>query len=203
MIQTSFIILSLTLILVRPISARIGEERLQLEKRLNISGGLQYREERLLSNRKRGMPYQKYLDFLPERSEIRVYYKTLDGKKPVAKEMKASGMLEGWDVHIIFVEGKSVLEIYRRSSSINEFELSALLRLQTGQSFWEKRNTQNENNEPITAFEFDYERNDKKLRAKKLGSNMLLICSAPFDKFLKQEFLDKQMESLPASIKGF
>ncbi|MAK46817.1 MAG: hypothetical protein CMI24_06145 [Opitutae bacterium] len=203
MIPTRLIILSLIFILLSPIYARIGEERLELEKRLNVSGGLQYREERVLSNRRRGMPYQKYLDYLPERSEIRVYYKTLDGKKPVAKEMKASGMLEGWDVHIIFVEGKSVLEIYRRSSSINEFEFSALLRLQTGQSFWEKRDTNDENDETVTAFGFDYERNDKKLRAKKLGSNMMLICSAPFDKFIKQEFLDKQMESLPASIKGF
>tara|TARA_B100001989_G_C24501115_1_gene444972 strand:+ start:605 stop:1216 length:612 start_codon:yes stop_codon:yes gene_type:complete len=203
MIPTRLIILSLIFILLSPIYARIGEERLELEKRLNVSGGLQYREERVLSNRRRGMPYQKYLDYLPERSEIRVYYKTLDGKKPVAKEMKASGMLEGWDVHIIFVEGKSVLEIYRRSSSINEFEFSALLRLQTGQSFWEKRDTNDENDETVTAFGFDYERNDKKLRAKKLGSNMMLICSAPFDRFIKQEFLDKQMESLPASIKGF
>ena len=203
MIPTRLIILSLIFILLSPIYARIGEERLELEKRLSVSGGLQYREERVLSNRRRGMPYQKYLDYLPERSEIRVYYKTLDGKKPVAKEMKASGMLEGWDVHIIFVEGKSVLEIYRRSSSINEFEFSALLRLQTGQSFWEKRDTNDENDETVTAFGFDYERNDKKLRAKKLGSNMMLICSAPFDKFIKQEFLDKQMESLPASIKGF
>ena len=203
MIPTRLIILSLIFILLSPIYARIGEERLELEKRLNVSGGLQYREERVLSNRRRGMPYQKYLDYLPERSEIRVYYKTLAGKKPVAKEMKASGMLEGWDVHIIFVEGKSVLEIYRRSSSINEFEFSALLRLQTGQSFWEKRDTNDENDETVTAFGFDYERNDKKLRAKKLGSNMMLICSAPFDKFIKQEFLDKQMESLPASIKGF
>ena len=108
-------------------------------KRLNISGaGFQYREENVLSNRKRGMPYQKYLDYLPDRTEIRIYYKTLDSRKPLAKEIKASGMLEGWDVHVIYVEGKSVLEVYRRSSSINEFEFSALLRLQTGQSFWEK-----------------------------------------------------------------
>ena len=84
MIPTRLIILSLIFILLSPIYARIGEERLELEKRLNVSGGLQYREERVLSNRRRGMPYQKYLDYLPERSEIRVYYKTLDGKKPVA-----------------------------------------------------------------------------------------------------------------------
>ena len=76
MIPTRLIILSLIFILLSPIYARIGEERLELEKRLNVSGGLQYREERVLSNRRRGMPYQKYLDYLPERSEIRVYYKT-------------------------------------------------------------------------------------------------------------------------------
>ena len=135
------LIIFLFFVSLNEILARIGEERLQLEQRLNISGGFQYREENVLSNRKRGMPYQKYLDYLPDRTEIRIYYKTLDGRKPLAKEIKASGMLEGWDVHVIYVEGKSVLEVYRRSSSINEFEFSALLRLQTGQSFWEKRQT--------------------------------------------------------------
>ena len=114
------LIIFLLSVSLNEILARIGEERLQLEQRLNISGGFQYREENVLSNRKRGMPYQKYLDYLPDRTEIRIYYKTLDGRKPLAKEIKASGMLEGWDVHVIYVEGKSVLEIYRRSSSINE-----------------------------------------------------------------------------------
>ena len=197
------LIIFLLSVSLNEILARIGEERLQLEQRLNISGGFQYREENVLSNRKRGMPYQKYLDYLPDRTEIRIYYKTLDGRKPLAKEIKASGMLEGWDVHVIYVEGKSVFEIYRRSSSINEFEFAALLRLQTGQSFWEKRQTGGENETPITAFGFEYERNDKKLRAKKMGANTLLICSTPFDQFLKKQFQEEQMESLPASIKGF
>ena len=81
---------------------RIGEDRLAFEQRLNVSGGYQYREESVLSNRKRGMPYLKYLDFLPSRSELRIYYKTLDGRKPLAKEIKVSSMLEGWDIHVIF-----------------------------------------------------------------------------------------------------
>ena len=70
------LIIFLLSVSLNEILARIGEERLQLEQRLNISGGFQYREENVLSNRKRGMPYQKYLDYLPDRTEIRIYYKT-------------------------------------------------------------------------------------------------------------------------------
>tara|TARA_B100002019_G_scaffold191399_1_gene165551 strand:+ start:19 stop:630 length:612 start_codon:yes stop_codon:yes gene_type:complete len=182
---------------------RIGEDRLAFEQRLNVSGGYQYREESVLSNRKRGMPYLKYLDFLPSRSELRIYYKTLDGRKPLAKEIKVSSMLEGWDIHVIFVEGKSVFEIYRRSSKINEFEFSALLRIQTENSFWEKASEIQDQDAPETAFGFDYMRNDKKLRAKRMGSSSLLFLSTQFDKFLNQEFKKEQMEALPLSIKGF
>jgi hypothetical protein len=78
-IHLVFIICSFSL------QARIGEDRLTFEKRLNISGGYQYRSENVLSNRKRGMPYNKFSDFLPAQSEIRIYYKTLDGRKPLAK----------------------------------------------------------------------------------------------------------------------
>ena len=46
-------------------------------------------------------------------------------------------------------------------------------------------------------------RNDKKLRAKRMGSSSLLFLSTQFDKFLNQEFKKEQMEALPLSIKGF
>ena len=199
------IIIKLILIIsLTSLQARIGEERLTFEKRLNISGGYQYRSENVLSNRKRGMPYNKFSDFLPAQSEIRIYYKTLDGRKPLAKDIQPNKMLEGWDVHVVFVGGKSVLELYRRSSNMNELEFSALLKLQAGNSFWEKKEQVNEGDPPIvSAFSFDYERNDKLTRARKVGSSQLLFFSSQFDMFLAESFRQSQMDALPQSIKGF
>ena len=148
-IHLVFIICSFSL------QARIGEDRLTFEKRLNISGGYQYRSENVLSNRKRGMPYNKFSDFLPAQSEIRIYYKTLDGRKPLAKDIQTNKMLEGWDVHVVFVGGKSVLELYRRSSNMNELEFTALLKLQAGNSFWEKKRTSKRRG-PSTSFRIQF-----------------------------------------------
>ena len=92
---------------------RVGEDRLTLEQRLNISGGYQYRQESVIQNRQRGMPYNKFIDFFPNQTEIRIYYKTLDGRKPLSKDILPNKMLEGWDVHIHYIAGKSVFELYR------------------------------------------------------------------------------------------
>jgi hypothetical protein len=197
-IHLVFIICSFSL------QARIGEDRLTFEKRLNISGGYQYRSENVLSNRKRGMPYNKFSDFLPAQSEIRIYYKTLDGRKPLAKDIQTNKMLEGWDVHVVFVGGKSVLELYRRSSNMNELEFTALLKLQAGNSFWEKKEQVKEGDPPlVSAFSFDYERNDKLMRARKIGSSQIIFFSSQFDVFLAEGYKQSQMDALPQSIKGF
>lgn len=197
-IHLVFIICSFSL------QARIGEDRLTFEKRLNFSGGYQYRSENVLSNRKRGMPYNKFSDFLPAQSEIRIYYKTLDGRKPLAKDIQTNKMLEGWDVHVVFVGGKSVLELYRRSSNMNELEFTALLKLQAGNSFWEKKEQVKEGDPPlVSAFSFDYERNDKLMRARKIGSSQLIFFSSQFDVFLAEGYKQSQMDALPQSIKGF
>lgn len=197
-IHLVFIICSFSL------QARIGEDRLTFEKRLNISGGYQYRSENVLSNRKRGMPYNKFSDFLPAQSEIRIYYKTLDGRKPLSNDIQTNRMLEGWDIHVVFVGGKSVLELYRRSSNMNELEFTALLKLQAGNSFWEKKEQVKEGDPPlVSAFSFDYERNDKLMRARKVGSSQLLFFSSQFDVFLAEGYKQSQMDALPQSIKGF
>jgi hypothetical protein len=197
-IQLIFIICSFS------IQARIGEDRLTFEKRLNSSGGYQYRSENVLSNRKRGMPYNKFLDLMPAQSEIRIYYKTLDGRKPLSKDIQTNRMLEGWDIHVVFVGGKSVLELYRRSSNMNELEFTALLKLQAGNSFWEKKEQVKEGDPPlVSAFSFDYERNDKLMRARKVGSSQLIFFSSQFDVFLAEGYKQSQMDALPQSIKGF
>ena len=185
------------------LDARIGDERLALEKRLLRSGGYQYREENVLSNRRKGMPYVKFEEYFPDRADLRIYYKTVDGRKPLSKDIKTSSMLEGWNLHVLYVQGKSVMEVYRRSEIITEFEFIHLLNLQSGSSFWEKKSDKELDENEFSTFGFDLQRNDKLLRAKKIGSNAVMIFSSGFDHLIKKMIREDQMENAPSSTKGF
>ena len=185
------------------LEARIGETRLTIEKRLLKSGGYQYREDKILLNRKRGMPYSKFEEYFPEKADLRIYYKTIDGKKPLSKDVKASGMLEGWNLHILFVQGKSVIELYKRSDRITEFEFIHLLNLQSGNSFWEKKSENDLEPGQFSTFGFDFQRNDQVLRAKKMGTNTVMIFSTSFDHLMKKNIREEQMNDAPSSVDGF
>ena len=185
------------------LEARIGETRLTIEKRLLKSGGYQYREDKILLNRKRGMPYSKYEEYFPEKADLRIYYKTIDGKKPLSKDVRASGMLEGWNLHILFVQGKSVIELYKRSDRITEFEFIHLLNLQSGNSFWEKKSENDLEPGQFSTFGFDFQRNDQVLRAKKMGTNTVMIFSTSFDHLMKKNIREEQMNDAPSSVDGF
>ena len=185
------------------LEARIGETRLTIEKRLLKSGGYQYRDDKILLNRKRGMPYSKFEEYFPEKADLRIYYKTIDGKKPLSKDVRASGMLEGWNLHILFVQGKSVIELYKRSDRITEFEFIHLLNLQSGNSFWEKKSENDLEPGQFSTFGFDFQRNDQVLRAKKMGTNTVMIFSTSFDHLMKKNIREEQMNDAPSSVDGF
>ena len=91
----------------------------------------------------KGMPYNKYKEYYPKSTDLRIYYKTSDGRQPKASEMQVRGMLEGWDLHVIYLDGVSVMEIYRRSKTITEFEFIYLLNFQAGGSYWKRLQTWN------------------------------------------------------------
>lgn len=185
------------------LEARIGETRLILEKRLLKSGGYQYRDEKVIENRRKGMPYLKFKEYFPDKADLRIYYKTIDGRKPLSKDIKSSAMLEGWNLHVLYSQGKSVIEVYKRSETMTEFEFIHLLNLQSGNSFWEKETEKELNEGEFSTFGFDLQRNDKALRAKKLGGNAVMIFSTSFDHLMKKSIRDNEMKIAPASIDGF
>ena len=117
--------------LVTKTSARIGESRTTIQKRLFSSGGAEFREESIVNSKTRGMPYAKYEEFFPKSTEIRVYHKTTDGS-----HSKLSG--SGWELHVLYVNGVSELEIYKKSQKISEFEMIYLLNFQSSSSYWKK-----------------------------------------------------------------
>ena len=201
--KTIILFLLTTKILTLSLHARIGEERLSLEKRLLKSGGYQYRDQQVIENRRRGMPYTRFEEYFPDRADLRIYYKTINGRKPLSKDIKISSMLEGWNLHVLYSQGKSVMEVYKRSEKITEFELIHLLNLQSGNSFWEKKTEKELVAGELSTFGFDLQRNDKVLRAKKLGYNAVMIFSTTFDHLMKKKIREEEIQIAPESIKGF
>lgn len=177
-------------------SARIGENRTTIQKRLFGSGGAEYREESSVSSRKRGMPYGKYEEFFPKSTEIRVYHKTTDGS-----HSKLSG--EGWELHILFVSGVSELEIYKKSQKISEFEMIYLLNFQSGGSYWKKSEESESPTDEPSAFGYDFIRNDGKVKAKKLGGNSFMVYSAELDKGFAEAMMAELKSLAPQSVEGF
>ena len=182
--------------------ARIGERRDSLERRLLSSGGIVYRDETVEKNRRRGMPYTKYMDYMGDSAEVRIYFKTSDGRNPSSSELEEKRMGEGWDLHVVYVSGKSVLEVYKRSQAMSEHEKNHLLIRQGQGSFW-KRLEKAERAELISAFGAELISDDGRIRASKMrGSGMLFVDADVDEKLAKMNESDLQKKA-PVSVEGF
>jgi len=181
---------------------RIGERRETIERRLFNSGGIVYRDDVIIANRQKGMPYLKYLDYVDRSSDVRVYFKTPDGRKPVSGELEEKKMGNGWDLHVVYVNGKSVLEVYKRSKGMSEHELNYLLTQQAQGSFW-KRAEEEEMAEMVSAFKFEMIREDGDIRAKKLGGDSVLFVGSGFDESLAKLNESDLQQKAPVSVDGF
>jgi hypothetical protein len=188
--------------------ARIGERKDSIERRLFSSGGIVYRDDIVEQARRRGMPYLKYLELLPESSEIRIYYKTANGRRPASKELDAKRILAGWDVHVLYVDGKSVIEVYKRSQAMTNYEYNQLLALQADGSYWKKKEKapksadQQKSAEDISAFGYEMQTANGTVGAKKIG-NGLLFFDRELDQLLAEMSDSDQMEKAPISVQGF
>lgn len=197
-------LVSLFLFLSAPMEARIGESQESIERRLLASGGIVYRDDQVKSNRSRGLPYRKYLDFLPEETEVRIYFKSSDGRKPKSSDMEEGNMSSGWDIHVLYVRGKSVLEVYKRSQSMTDPELNLLLTLLGQGSYWKKVKPNPEDTEsPPSAFGYTMLRSDGMVRGKSLGSDRLMVFDVAFDVGLAEMEIADDLERAPESVNGF
>ena len=182
--------------LVTKTSARIGDTRTTIQKRLFSSGGAEFREESSVNNKTKGMPYAKYEEFFPKSTEIRVYHKTTDGS-----HSKLLG--PGWELHVLYVNGVSELEIYKKSQKITEFEMIYLLNFQSSSSYWKKSQESESPTEELSAFGFDFIRDDEKVKAKKLGGNSFMVYSTELDKGFAEAMLADLKALAPQSVEGF
>jgi hypothetical protein len=182
--------------------ARIGERRETIERRLFSSGGIVYRDDTIESNRRKGMPYLKYFEYLPSDCDVRIYFKTADGRRPASSELGEKRLSAGWDLHIVYVGGKSAIEVYKRSQSINAEEFNHLMALHAEGSFW-RRVDKEEKKEAVSAFGFEMVRNDGQVRARKLGGDSVMFFDANLDEKLAEMNESDLQEKAPVSVEGF
>jgi len=182
--------------------ARIGERRESIESRLFSSGGIVYRDDAIEATRRNGMPYLRYFEYLPSSADVRVYFKTVDGRRPTSSELEERRMAPGWDLHVVYVGGKSVIEVYKRSQAISEHEFNYLMALNAGGSFW-KRPSDEEKEELVSAFGVEMIRDDGQVRARKLGGDAVLFVDSQVDTTLVDLHTANLEERAPASVEGF
>ena len=193
-----FLILTFTSMEVQ---ARVGEERSKLEIRLFRSGGLQIKEDKLIEQKQRAVPYLKFEPYFPSSTEIRLYYKTLDGRRPKPSELE-NRVPEGWVLHVIYYKGVSVLEVYQKNGKIDAFEKTHLLDFQRANSFWVEVSKE-ESIQTESCFQHDFIRDDQTTKAKILGNSSMIFFSSDFDLALARAQEEEQRKSAPESIKGF
>ena len=188
--------------------ARIGERRESIERRLFASGGIMYRDDKVEETRRKGMPYLKYMELISASTDIRVYYKTADGRRPSSKELEEKRMLPGWDMHVLYVNGKSAVEVYKRSQAMTEYEFNQLLGLQANGSYWKKKEkgakpaAGEAAEENPSAFGYEMQLDNGAVRAKKMGSGLMFF-DTKLDVMLAQMSDSDQLEKAPVSVNGF
>lgn len=196
------------------LNARVGESRSKLEERLESSGlGKEYPSDVVDKKIQHGDLFYRWLyRLLPEGTEHVVYFKTADGARAGRDDVKHDNLKkirypDGWDLHVIYLNGQSVFEAYRRNGpNPNQYEIETILSLNQGNSSWVKvPGNQNEK----SVFGYEYEREDEELRAKRQG-RVFIIYYKGLDVSLwekRQEELEedkvKQQDSLEDSILGF
>lgn len=191
------------------VDARIGESKPELEGRLFARGGVAYRDETIIEARRQGMVYEQFLPYLLSNVDIQIYHKPADAKtKALRSKFNAKRIPAGWDLHVIYINGASAIEVYQRSGKMTEQELNMLLMLQGDGKRWSKRNedglSDSDKDDPKnkTAFGFEMVRNDGVVRAKKSGKGILFVDAARDAQFANARDSDRNA-SAPESVNGF
>ncbi len=185
--------------------ARVGESAQVIERRVYSNGGIKYRDDEILAKRSAGMPYAKYMDYMPGSVKVSIYFKTDDGRKPKSSDMESARMKAGWDLHVVYINGESALEVYKRSKGMSEFEFNQLLVLQGGNGWQrvEKKKPAEGELPPPSAFGHTMETKDGGLRAKKLGGDSVMFFKPELDENLAVEQLRDLQDLAPRSVMGF
>lgn len=193
--------------------ARIGESKSNLERRLFASGGIRYRDDAIIEARREDMPYEQFMLYLESDFEFEIYHKSATADKALRSKFTARRMLPGWDLHVIYINGKSAVEVYQRSTGMTEQEMNYLLLLQGDGKNWSKREVDSSeedeslslsdmDEEDISAFGYEMVRNDGVVRAKNQRNGILFV-DAKWDIRFALEQDKERNAGAPISVNGF
>lgn len=204
--------------------ARIGDTPEQMSGRmLQPDMGKNYTwpkdlNERELERMKKENPLANFAHLLP--TPVEDWREQMFWKTALRKQLSNEN---GWRVHVYYLKGRSVVELYRRvGAPLSEFEVNGILMLMRGGQTW-RRVPKVEGNEAKqagdTVLGYEFELGDEgagSLRARKQG-DWLMVYHRRFDDYLiarkqqwdateaerKADERAKQELNAPVSVEGF
>lgn len=109
--------------------AKIGEDRTEIERRMNsrLNGAYQYPLEDSLREAME-LPYSHILLMQPEGNRNSFYFKRPNSSRSEMGDTYSQNDLQGWEIHYAYQDDLSVMEFYRRQGQPMTFEeLEALM----------------------------------------------------------------------------
>ena len=182
--KTAALLAALVIISPCVLSARVGESQDVVERRILQPGlGKLYPRTVDVSKDKDARPKKKEDDpvkdvraFLPPDAREMVYWKSA-----IASQLSND---TGWKLDVVYVGGRSSLEIYRRvGDSLSEFEIRGILNVNKGASSWKKNSSDGGG---VKGIGYDYELEDGSARAKTQG-NWIIVFATKLDTFVMQQ----------------
>lgn len=208
------------------VEARIGDSPEQMAARMlqpNLGRNFTWPKDMNPREREKALKENPLTDFahlLP--TSVEDWREQIYWKSALAQQLSTEN---GWRVHVYFLKGRSVLELYRRVGlPLNDFEVNAILARVRGGQTW-RRATKQEikaaektaDTESVIGYEYELGGEDgATLRARRQGDWMILFHKR-FDDYLvarkarwdeteglrKAQQASEQEKAAPVSVEGF
>lgn len=204
--------------LASPLHARVGEERGELERRLlrESDRGLEVTDNDLEQFYRNRSPFFEDLLILQGQGlEYAIYYKSADDLNASSNRLwqendkgrrsdKPVRSPEGWMLHVVYLNGVSVLEFYQRSEELTVLETEGILMRNAGNSRWVKGEVPKGNDSVIepTTFSANHYREDFAVYAN-VEDETILLFDPRLDARIAKLRAEKAEREAPSSLEGF
>jgi len=215
-----FLPLILSFIACLVVDARIGESRSTIERRITQGGhGLVLDDKDMIDFYLAQTPFTnvvvdrqggEYVIHSNLKLSLGAYYKLIgDGRAYESRLRGQNGQPvkepAGWLLFVVYYNGKSVLEYYKRSAPITAAEVNGLLALNQGSSNWVREKLPQDkypNKDYKPVLDHALHRSDGELLANP-SDNALLIFHVDIDDHLSKAKHKRESEDAPDSLAGF
>ncbi|MDZ4198905.1 MAG: hypothetical protein U1E27_06425 [Kiritimatiellia bacterium] len=182
-----WIALALCALMALPAQARLGENQQAIHRRLRSKNSGDLYEKEIQETKAKQGPFTRMLPMLETarlQVEIRVWWKNDKDSRLRDTDLSRPRALSGWDYFVVFINGESVLEGFRRNTgNISLYERDALLKLNfRAESYKEHKQPLLEN----SFFTWQFESEDGTARGVLVGANQLMVFSTAFDQRLAE-----------------